>query len=304
LNSNDWPSLPFRDWEATCDTLHMWTQIVGKTRMALSPPLNHWWHVALYVTPRGLTTSNIPLPHLSFDAAFDFLSHNLTIRTSTGEERAINLFPRSVADFYAEYTASLRSLGIEAHIDTAPAEFDDPTPHDQDRHHASYDRSAVERFHRVLVHADRLLQVFRSRFAGKSSPVHFFWGSFDLAVTRFCGRPAKLPEGTDHMTREAYSQEVSSCGFWPGDRRFPKAAFYAYHSPALTGLEGAAVRAGGWDANLREFVLTYDDARAAENPDQAVLDFCQSTYEASAKLGNWDREALECQGPQVRRSAP
>jgi hypothetical protein len=281
----------------------MWTQIVGKTRMCLSPPMNHWWHVPFYVTPRGLTTSTIPLPHLSFEAAFDFFSHRLTIQTSNGGERIMQLFPRAVADFYAEYLSSLHALGIGVEIDPAPAEFDDPTTHDHDRRHASYDREAVERFHRILVHADRLLHVFRSRFLGKSSPVHFFWGSFDLAVTRFSGRKAPLPDGADSVTQEAYSHECSSCGFWPGDRRYPKPAFYAYHSPAPTGLEGAPVNPGGWDAALREFILPYDDARTADSPDQAVLDFCQSTYEAGAVLANWDREALECQRPHAHGSA-
>ena len=295
MTSPDWPALPFREWEATCDTLHMWTQIVGKTRMTLSPPMNHWWHVPLYVTPRGLTTSAIPRAHDSFEVEFDLVGHRLSLRTSTGEERAFALYPRSVADFYEEYTAALDAFGIEVKIDVAPAEFDDPTPHDQDRHHASYDREYVERFHRILVRADRQLKVFRSRFIGKCSPVHFFWGSFDLAVTRFCGRPAPGMENADPITREAYSHEVSSCGFWPGDRRYPAPAFYAYHSPAPEGLEKGEVHPGSWDTNLKEFLLPYEDARTMESPGQAVLDFCQSTYEAGARLANWDRQALECQ---------
>ena len=294
MTSPEWPPLPFAEWEATCDTLHMWTQIVGKTRMVLTPPLNHWWHVPFYVSPRGLTTSTIPLPHGSFDVEFDFISHRLAIRTAAGEERAFSLYPRAVADFYQEYMACLRSLAIEVHIDTAPAEFDDPTPHDQDRHHASYDRAPVERFHRILVRADRLLRLFRSRFIGKSSPVHFFWGSFDLAVTRFSGRLAPGMEKADPITREAYSHEANSCGFWPGDRRFPSPAFYAYHSPAPQGFAQAEVHPGGWNQQLGEFILPYDDVRTAASPDAAVLDFCQSAYEAGARLANWDRDALEC----------
>ena len=212
---------------------------------------------------------------------------------SGGEERHIGLFPRAVADFYAEYMAALHSMGIEVRFDLTPAEFDDPTPYDQDRHHAAYDRDAVERFRQVLVHADRVLKKFRARFIGKSSPVHFFWGSFDLAVTRFSGRRAPVAPDADPVTREAYSHEVISCGFWPGDRRFPQPAFYAYASPAPAGLETEAVRPGYWDTRMREFLLPYDDVRTASSPRDAVLDFCQSTYEAAARLAQWDRHALE-----------
>jgi hypothetical protein len=293
LNSTDWPPLPFPEWEATCDTLHMWTQIVGKTRMELSPRENHWWNVTFYVTPRGLTTSSIPFRQGTFDAEFDFVAHQLLIRTSGGEERIIRLFPRSVADFYAEYMAALGSLAIEVHFDLAPAEFDDPTPYDQDRHHASYDRDAVERFRRVLIQVDRVLKKFRARFIGKSSPVHFFWGSFDLAVTRFSGRRAPLAPDADPVTREAYSHEVISCGFWPGDRRYPRPAFYAYAAPAPPGLESEPVRPGSWDTQLREFLLSYDDVRKSNSPEQTILDFCQSTYETAARLAHWDRHALE-----------
>jgi hypothetical protein len=293
LNSIDWPALPFRKWEATCDTLHMCTQIVGKTRMVLTPPLNHWWHVPLYVTPRGLTTSAIPLDGHCFDVEFDFVAHRLAMRTSGGEERGFGLYARPVADFYEEYMACLRSLGIEAKIDLAPAEFDDPTPYDQDRHHASYDRQHVESFHQILVHADRLFEEFRGRYLGKCSPVHFFWGSFDLAVTRFSGRRAPVAKDADLITREAYSHEVSSCGFWPGDRRYPDAAFYAYSIPALAGLDSADVHPGGWNKQLGEFILPYDEVRAAEDADSAVLNFCQTAYEAGARLGGWDRDALE-----------
>ncbi len=291
----DWPALSFEDWEGTCDTLHMWTQIVGKTRLALTPLENHWWNVPLYDTPRGLNTSPIPFRSLTFEVEFDFLSHKLGIRTSQGEERSLGLYPRSVADFYGEYMALLRSLGIEARIWRVPVEFDDTTPFDEDQHHASYDARHVESFRCILVNADRIFKDFRSRFLGKCSPVHFFWGSFDLAVTRFSGRRAQLAKDVDAITREAYSHEVISCGFWPGDRRFKHAAFYSYTSPAPAGIEKEAVRPGAarWDSQLGEFILEYDDARAAASPGEAILDFCQSTYEAGAKLAHWDRGAFE-----------
>ena len=295
MTSPDWPPLPFPEWESTCDTLHMWTQIVGKTRKTLTPLVNHWWNVTLYVTQRGLTTSTIPFGHETFVAQFDFIGHRLLIETSRGEERSIELRPRSVADFYGEYMASLQSLGIQVSLHTTPDEFDDKTPFEQDRKHASYDRKYVENFRRILLNADRLFKQFRSPFLGKCSPVQFFWGSFDLAVTRFSGRAAPPPEGADAMTREAYSHEVISCGFWPGDRRYKQAAFYSYTMPAPAGLEKETVRpkAAHWDTQLGEFILNYDDARAAESPDQAILDFCESTYEAGAKLARWDRQALE-----------
>jgi Family of unknown function (DUF5996) len=295
LTSPDWPALAFRDWEATCDTVHMWTQIVGKTRLALSPPENHWWHVPLYVTPLGLTTSPIPHGGLTFDVEFDFFTHNLRIRTSAGGRHTIPLYPRAVADFYAEYLACLRSLGIDLTIHTTPDEFDDPTPYNQDRRHASYDQQAVENFHRVLIACDRILKRFRGEFSGKSSPVHFFWGSFDLAVTRFSGRRAPVSSGTSRMMAEAYSHEVISCGFWPGDRRYPHAAFYAYALPAPADLDKQNVRPAGayWDTNLREFLLKYDDVRAADSPEHAILEFCHSTYESAARLAGWDRAALE-----------
>jgi hypothetical protein len=267
----------------------MWTQIVGKTRLALTRLENHWWNVALYVTPRGLTTSPIPFGRRSFEVEFDLIAHQLLIRTSEGAERLISLFPRSVADFYGEYMACLGSLGIEASIYRMPVEFDDAIPFDRDSRHASYDARHVENFRRVLTGADRVFKEFRARFIGKSSPVHFFWGSFDLAVTRFSGRTCPLPADVDAITREAYSHEVSSCGFWPGDRKFPHAAFYSYTKPAPPGIEKAA----HWDSPMGEFILKYDDARSAESPDQAILDFCQSSYEAGANLAGWNRDALE-----------
>ena len=295
MTSPDWPALPFAEWEATCDTLHMWMQIVGKTRKELTPLVNHWWNVTLYVTPRGLTTSTIPFGPEAFEVRFDFIAHRLLIETSRGEQRNIELRPRSVADFYKEYMATLRSLGIEVKIHTTPDEFDDKTPFDRDTKHASYDRKYVENFQRILLNADRVFQEFRSPFLGKCSPVHFFWGSMDLAVSRFSGRTGSLPKGADHMTREAYSHEVSSCGFWPGDRRYKQAAFYSYTMPAPAGFDKAKARpsAAYWDTQLGEFLLKYDDVRAANSPDQAILDFCQSTYEAGANLAHWDRKALE-----------
>jgi len=287
---SEWPALPFEGWEATCDTLHMWSQIVGKTRMELSPPQNQWWHVPFYVTPRGLTTSSIPFGRRTFDVDFDLISHHARIRTCDGAECAIPLYARSVADFYDEYMACLGSLGIEVKIPLVPVEFDDPTPHDQDRHHASYDKEAIERFRLALISVDRVLKHFRARFIGKSSPVHFFWGSFDLAVTRFCGRRAPEQPGADRVTKLAYSHEVISCGWWPGDRRYPRAAFYAYAAPKPEGLEQEA----HWNSQLGEFILDYEEVRSAASPEDVVLEFCQKTYEAAARLAKWDRGTLEC----------
>jgi hypothetical protein len=301
LSSTEWPRLEFADWEATCDTVHMWTQIVGKTRMLLAPPVNHFWHVPLYVTPRGLTTSAMPYGNRTFEVAFDFLTHNLEMRTSDGGVHSMPLFARPVADFYAEYMACLRSLGIEVKINRVPVEFDDTTPFDEDRHHASYDRDAVGKFRQILVASDRVLNRFRSGFVGKCSPVHFFWGSFDLAVTRFSGRRAPPKEGTDHMTAEAYSHEVISCGFWPGDRRYKHAAYYSYTVPVPAGLEKESVRppAAHWNAQMGEFLLNYEDVRREENPEKALQDFCLSAYAAGANLAGWDRKELEATGTKV-----
>jgi hypothetical protein len=273
----------------------MWTQIVGKTRLALAPLENHWWNVPFYVTPRGLGTSAIPCGADTFEMEFDLMAHHLVMRKSSGTQHFIRLYARSVADFYAEYMAALRALGIEVRIYRKPVEFDDVTPFDEDQHHASYDTIYVERFRRILIESDRIFKQFRSRFVGKSSPVHFFWGSFDLAVTRFSGRRAPQKEGVDPITREAYSHEVASCGFWPGDRRFKNASYYAYSAPSPPGLDGEAVRpqAAYWDRQLGEFIFKYEDARATPAPDQAVLEFCQSAYEAGAKLAQWDRASLE-----------
>ncbi len=268
---------------------------MGKTRLALAPPENHFWNVTLYVTPWGLTTSPIPFRQETFEVEFDFVEHKLGIRTSQGKQEIMRLYPRSVADFYSEYMARLHSLGIEVSIHGTPDEFDDKTPFDQDRHHASYETNYVESFRRILVGTDRVFKEFRARFLGKCSPVHFFWGSFDLAVTRFSGRRASLPKNADPMTREAYSHEVISCGFWPGDRRFGQAAFYSYTMPAPAALHQEAVSpsAAYWDTKLGEFILKYEDVRSAQSPDRTILEFCQSTYEAGARVAKWDRESLE-----------
>jgi hypothetical protein len=273
----------------------MWSQIVGKTRLALTPLENHWWNVTLYVTPRGLTTSAIPYQQRSFEVEFDFLGHKLRINTSEGTAHSFALYPRSVADFYGEYMHALRSLGIEVTIHTTPEEFDDKTPFDQDQHHVSYDSKHVESFRRILINADFAMKDFRSRFTGKGSPVHFFWGSFDLNLSRFSGRRAPIREGMAAMMREAYSHEEISCGFWPGDRRFKDAAFYAYTVPAPEGLENQVVRPGSayWNSELGEFILKYDEVRSTQSPKQTILDFCQSTYEAGATLAKWDRDSLE-----------
>lgn len=294
--AESWPALPFEAWNDTRETLHMWTQIVGKTRLELCPEENHWWHVTLYVTARGLTTSPMPYNARTFDAEFDFIDHVLRIRTSAGDVRTLQLKPRTVADFYAEYLKTLRELGIDVAIrHPQPDEVADPIPFAEDRVHSSYDRDAAHRFWVALTHADEIMKKFRGRFIGKSSPVHFFWGSFDLAVTRFSGRRAPERPSADPITRKAYSHEVISGGFWPGDGRFPDAAFYAYAAPAPAGFEKATIRpeAAFYSQQLGEFLLKYDDVRKAASPDGAVMNFLQSTYEAGARLGNWDRATLE-----------
>lgn len=262
--------------------------------MELAPYENHWWNVTLRVTPRGLRTPPIPYGSETFDVQFDFIAHQLLIQTSNDRERIVPLFPRSVADFYAEYVAALRSLAIELNISPIPVEFDDKTPFDRDHHHASYDRKYVESFRQILVHVDQLFKKFRGGFLGKCSPVQFFWGSFDLAVTRFSGRRAPLPANVDSMTREAYSHEVISCGFWPGDRRFKEPAFYSYTIPTPAGLDQQTVSpaAAYWDKQLGEFILKYADVGGGGQPEQAILDFCQSTYDSGATLAHWDRDLL------------
>lgn len=290
-----WPALPFEAWKDTCETLHMWTQIVGKVRMALSPFVNHWWHVTLYVAPRGLTTSPIPYRGGTFDVDFDFIEHTLFIRTSEGTSKALPLLPRSVADFYREFMACLRVLGIEVTINTLPSEVQHPIHCDQDEVHASYDPVYAQHFWRILVQIDQVFKEFRAPFLGKCSPVHFFWGSFDLAVTRFSGRRAPERPGADRITREAYSHEVISCGFWPGEDTFKEPAFYSYTVSAPPGLKEAPIRpsTAWYSPDKGEFLLRYRDVSSADSPEQVLLDFCQSTYEAGANLARWDREALE-----------
>jgi hypothetical protein len=290
-----WPSLPLSEWADTYATLHMWSQMVGKARLALSPRVNHWWEVPLYVSARGLTTSPIPYKKGVFEAEFDFIEHKLDLRTSNNEKRTLRLAPRTVADFYAEFLDALRSLEVNAKIWAMPVEIPNPIRFDQDRVHASYDPEYAHRFWRILVSVDCIFKEFRSRFLGKASPVHFFWGSFDLAVTRFSGRRAPERPGADRITREAYSHEVISVGFWPGGGDMKGAAFYAYAAPEPADFGQSPVRPpkAFYHPQMREFFLMYDDARLSESPRDALLEFCQSTYEAGANLAKWDRENLE-----------
>lgn len=301
--SDPWPALPLADWQDTYATLHRWTQVVGKVRLARLPWVNHSWHVTLYVSARGLTTGPVPHGSRTFQIDFDFVDHRLPIRTSDGGVRSLELRPRSVADFYRELMAALRELGVETAIHARPNELADATPFSEDEAHAAYDPDAANRCWRVLVQADRVLTAFRAGFVGKCSPVHFFWGAFDLAVTRFSGRPAPAhPGGVPHLpdwvAREAYSHEVSSAGFWPGDARYPAPAFYSYAYPEPAGFRDAAVGPAGafYHPDLREFVLPYDAVRTAASPDAAVLEFLESTYRAAADLGRWDRSAVEPSG--------
>jgi hypothetical protein len=293
-----WPSLPVSEWQDTCATLHMWTQVVGKIRLEQAPLINHWWQAALYVTCRGLTTSSVPFGARIFQIDFDFIDHRLLIQTSDGPTEWFPLQPRSVADFYGEIMDRLRSLGLQVRIWTTPVEIPDPIPFEQDRAHHAYDPDHAHRLWRVLLQSDRIFTAFRARFVGKVSPVHFFWGSFDLAVTRFSGRPAPphpgAPNVADRVTREAYSDEVSSCGFWPGGGANPP-VFYAYAYPQPPGFPDAPVRpnAAFYSRALGEFLLPYDAVRQADAADDLLLDFLQSTYEAAANLGRWDRAGLE-----------
>ena len=295
--SEAWPALPLSEWADTYATLHMWTQIVGKVRLALSPRINHWWEVPLYVSARGLTTSPIPYGDRSFEIQFDFIDHKLDIATADGQNRSMPLVSQSVADFYSKFMGMLGSLGIEAKIWKMPVEIPNPIRFDQDRTHASYDPVYAHRFWRILVTVDSVFKEFRSRFIGKSSPVHFFWGSFDLAVTRFSGRRAPERPGADSITREAYSHEAISVGFWPGGGDMKGAAFYAYAAPEPAGFGEQTVRPAKafYSKQMSEFFLMYDDVRASDSPWDTLLDFCQSTYDAGADLGKWDRRELEKQ---------
>src|SRR6185437_10370516 len=290
-----WPPLPWDEWKETASTLHMWTQIVGKTRLALTPLVNHWWNVPFYVSAHGLSTSAIPYEDELFEVEFDFVHHQLHVRVSSGTARSVALRPQSVASFYDEYMSLLQSLGIEVKIHAIPDEVSDPIPFRQDDKHASYDSEYAHRFWLILSRADVLFKRFRARFVGKSSPVHFFWGSFDLAVTRFSGRPAPPRPNADAITREAYSHEVISAGFWPGNGGFGKAAYYSYTAPAPEGLAEAKVEPtqAYYDSSMGLFLLLYDDVRNAPDPEKALMDFMQTTYDAGADLAKWDRAALE-----------
>ncbi len=292
---DSWPSLRAADWGDTCATLHMWTQIIGKIRLALAPPVNHWWHVPLYATARGLTTSPMPYRGGTIEAAFDFVGHRLVFATSAGDRRTLPLEPQSVADFYAHVRRTLDELRVEVPIWPMPVEVPAPIRFDLDRVHGSYDAGAVGRWWRVLGQADVALKAFRGGFIGKCSPVHFFWGSFDLAVTRFSGRKAPPRPDADRITAEAYSHEVASAGFWPGAPDAVDAAFYAYAAPEPPGYDAAPVSPGAayYSTELREFLLPYEAVRSAPSPEAAIRAFLDSTYGAAATLGGWDRANLE-----------
>ena len=294
-----WPELRLADWKDTCATLHMWTQIVGKIRLELTPKLNHWWNVPLYVSSRGLTTSMIPYGVRQFEMEFDFPAQQLVIRTTDPKTVSVPLFKRSVADFYGAVMAALRSLDIEVQIWKMPVEVPDPIPFDQDTVHAVYDAEYAQLLWRILLSVDAVFKVFRSRFVGKSSPVHFFWGSFDLAITRFSGRRAPARNDADPVLRkimqEAYSHEVISAGWWPGSGEITEAAFYCYAAPTPPGFEQQPVgpREAFYHQGLGEYLLMYDQVRRAKSPTAALMEFLQSTYQAGATTGKWDRKALE-----------
>ena len=289
------PALPLDSWKETLETLHMWTQIVGKVRLKLCPLVNQWWNVPLYVTARGMTTSAMPYEQRSFEVQFDFIEHKLTIEASDGRVVTMPLAAESVAEFYKKFMAALAELGVSVHIWTMPCEVPNPTPFEKDRVHAAYDPDAAHKFWRILAWVDQILKKFRSGFQGKASPVHFFWGSFDLAVTRFSGRVAPERPGADSITREAYSHEVSSAGFWPGGGDIKGPAFYSYAAPEPPGFAERRVRpeAAFYHPQMKEFLLMYDDVRAAASPKAALMEFLQSTYDAAADCGKWDRKALE-----------
>ena len=302
-----WPELSYPQWRDTAATLQLWTQIVGKIRLSLTPWLNHGWHVPLYVSARGLTTSPMPTGREIVEIEFDFIAHRLLVRSSRGDEGILALEPRSVADFYEELLDLMRGIGVHVTINEMPNEVPNPICFSEDLLHASYDADAAYRFWRVLVQADRIFKLFRSSFLGKASPSHFFWGSFDLAVTRFSGRRAPLHPGgvpglPDAVTREAYSDEVSSAGFWPGNEAYPRAAFYSYAYPEPPGFREAKIAPGAFfDTALGEFVLPYDTLRKAAEPDRLLLDFLATTYAAAADAAGWDRKALECEMGVPRR---
>ena len=299
-NDPQWPDLPYAAWSETCETLQLWTQVAGKVVLALTPMVNHWWNVTFHVTARGMTKRAIPYRGRAFDIVFDFVDHRLDIEVSDGRRESLPLEPMTVADFYAEFKQRLQRLGIDVRIWTMPCEIENCIAFDQDRTHAQYDAEYVARFHRVLVQSARVMNTFRSRFIGKASPVHFFWGSFDLAVTRFSGRTAPPPKGvTPNVARwvmaEAYSHEVSSCGFWPGNGGYGRAAFYVYAYPEPAGYGDTPLRTADafYDKELGQFILPFEAVRHARDPDALLLGFLQDTYEAAADLAQWDRAALE-----------
>jgi hypothetical protein len=298
--ANEWPSLPYEEWKDTYATLHLFTQIVGKVKLMLMPWTNHSWHAALYLTARGLSTGPVPYGMRTLQIAFDFIDHELRIQTADGAIRTLPLHPQPVAGFYRDVLDTLGQLGLPVKIVPVPNEIPDAIPCDQDTIHASYDADYANRCWHAMLHAHRVLSRFRARFLGKCSPVHFFWGSFDLAVTRFSGRrapphPGGVPNLPDWVAREAYSHEVSSVGFWPGGPALPTPVFYSYAYPAPPGFATAPVLPEGayYHAELGEFVLPYELVRNAQSPDEMLMDFCQSTYEAAANLGHWNRAELE-----------
>jgi Family of unknown function (DUF5996) len=301
----DWPELPLEAWKDTYATLHMWTQVVGKVRLAQTPLINHWWNVPLYVTARGLTTSPMRSNARTFEISFDFIDHELLIQTDDDRRKALALSPQSVAGFYNEFMSALRSLGIATKIWPMPVEVPNPIRFDQDTTHAAYDHEYARRFWRILVSLQPILEKFRSGFVGKCSPVHFFWGSFDFCVTRFSGQRAPERPGADSITREAYSHEVISAGFWPGGGKVAGPAFYAYAAPEPKGFAEAAVQptAARYDGEMKEFLLMYDDVRKAASPDAALMEFLQSTYDAAANLGHWNRKELEREPPAAANAA-
>jgi hypothetical protein len=294
-SSEIWPALPLQEWKPTYHNLHMWTQIVGKVRLALTPKTNHWWNVPLYVTARGLTTSPIPYGKDAFEVQFDFIDHKLLIDRCDGLQKSLRLEPRTVADFYKDFMSILRNLGIDVAIFPKPVEVPDPIPFAEDNLYRAYDADAAYRCWRILLSCDSVFKQFRAHFLGKSSPVHFFWGSFDLAVSRFSGRRAPERPGADPITREAYSHEVISAGWWPGGPGVDGPAFYSYTAPEPAGLAGQQVRPGYafYHPELKEFVLMYENVRLAQDPEQALLQFLESTYEAGATLAGWQRSELE-----------
>jgi Family of unknown function (DUF5996) len=290
-----WPELPWNAWSDTAETLHMWTQIVGKTRLALTPLQNHWWNVPLYVTARGLSTSAMAYGDDVLDIEFDFLDHRLQMRMSSGKNESLALKPRSVADFYREYVQCLEALGVSVKIWPMPVEVQNPLRFDLDTQHNAYDSDYAHRFWQVLACTEKVLRAWASGFLGKVSPAHFFWGSFDLCATRFSGRPAPLREGADAIQREAYSHEVISAGFWPGNGGYGAASFYCYAAPVPEGLSEKKISpaAATWDKTLGEYIFKYQDARLQPSPEKAVMEFVENAYSAAADSANWDRNLLD-----------